>query len=509
MKHTSRQSYINQPQIIKINPWLISTVVLFFLCIGVFFYFRQEQKQNSSQFQPALGGTKATLTGKITWSGLKPKPGDKGKISLMIRPAGSSENFRDAGITISLLDDSWTYQQATQGENYEVYAALSINGVVISQSAIETVSAPALNIPTDFKVSWEDLGLDPGSLTEDLKTINGRYIINGYLPTGSHLYIEQTVANKTTRIATLALRDSSDTFQLMNLDPRTNYIFQAVLADKNNQIIGRSESIITGQLNNQQISLVINSTATPATPKPQVTVTPIPTPTPTPTPKPTSTPNVGGAVILPPEYAYQQPSVPTNVSGWITINGPLERDSRVLIMGKRPEDSEYRPWITINNPKNDGQFWSYPHAQTGQWYVIKATLQVREQDVNSSSQTTIAAPAGNINFTLNTNFSLQAPAEDKLVNVEPCQRQDDRWFTYLSIPKIEAAGQYWIKVGDQPGTGNFYNQKINLGEGQLRTKVENLTSGRKYVQFSYSLCRDCASESNFSAWSKPISFDCH
>lgn len=507
MKTTSHQSDIYQQKVIKINPWLISTIVLFFLCLSIFFYFHQKEKQNSSQFQPTLGSTKATLTGKITWSGLKPKPGDQGKISLMIRPAGSSESFRDAGIPISLLDTNWTYQQATQGENYEVYAALIYNGVVISQSAIETVSAPALNIPTDFKVSWEDLGLDPGSLSEELKTINGRYIINGYLPTGSHLFIEQTVANKTSRIATLALSQSSDSFSLMNLDPRTNYIFQAVLADKNNQVIGRSEAIISGQLNNQQISLVVNSTATPPTPLPKVTVTPVPTPTPT--PKPSPTPNTGGAVILPPEYSHQQPTVPTNVSGWITINGPLDRDSRVLIMGKRPEDNEYRPWVTVNNPKNDGQFWSYPHAQTGQWYVIKATLQVREQDVNSSSQTTIAAPAGNINFTLNTNFSLQAPAEDKVVGVEPCQRQGDRWFTYLTIPKIDNAGQYWIKVGDQPGTGNFYNQKINLGEGQLRTKVENLTSGRKYVQFSYSLCRDCSSESNFSAWSKPIGFDCH
>lgn len=497
----------NNERVIKINPWLISTVVLIFVCFGIWMYFRWQQSQTSPNYQPTLGSKKATLSGSITWSGLQPKEGDQGNISIMLRQAGSSDNFKDAGLKLTLSDKTWSFANAIEGENYEVYGNLTINGVSIAKSSIETVTAPALNIPIDFNVSWSDLGLDPGSLQEELKTVSGKYTINGYLPTGSKLLIQQTIANQVSEVATLNLSGNSSTFSIINIDPYTNYSFQAILKDKNNNVIGQSDHIATAKLGNKQINFVINSTAHPpatAAPlQPNAVVTPKTTPTPTPIPT-----QVGG-VILPPQVTPYPQTGQTQVSGWITINGPLDKDSRVQIMGKKPADNDYQVWTTINNPKSDGQFWSYSQVNAGEWYVIKAQLQVREQNVNSSSQTTVAAPAGNINFTLNTNFSLTPPENQVAINVEPCQRSGERWFTYINIAKFQQAGQYWIKVGGEQGSGNFYNQKININDSGVRIKVENLTSGVKYVQFSYSLCRDCHSEANFSPWSKPVSFDCH
>ena len=161
----------------------------------------------------------------------------------MLRHAGSSDNFKDAGLKLTLSDKTWSFANAIEGENYEVYGNLTINGVSIAKSSIETVTAPALNVPVDFNVSWDDLGLDPGSLQEELKTISGKYTINGYLPTGSKLLIQQTIANQVSEVATLNLSGSSSTFSIINIDPYTNYSFQAILKDKNNNVIGQSDHI--------------------------------------------------------------------------------------------------------------------------------------------------------------------------------------------------------------------------------------------------------------------------
>jgi hypothetical protein len=311
--------------------------------------------------------------------------------------------------------------------------------------------------------------------------------INGYVPSGSKITLTETVDGQTNNMITLDVASTETVFSIVEVDPHKNYVFSAFLTDSSGKNIGSSSQKISANMSDSQVNFVINSLAIPPTPVP-VTVLPAPAPSPTPVATPVPQGRVTGRVVL---------------------NGPLDKNSQLLVLGRRVGDNDYQVWQTISNPNNEGQSWEYQGASVGQSYDIKIALQVNGNNVSTSNQVTLSVPANNVNFTLNTNFFIPSPSDSQIPSVEPCLRTGSNWETYFKFPRIDNAGQYWIQVGDSEGYSNYYNQKVAVGDGDLRLKIGSLPGGRKlYVRYTYSVCRSCSSDSNFAPWSRTIGFTC-
>jgi hypothetical protein len=443
---------------------------------------------------PTVTPTAATLAGQITWSNLKPDADDEGTIDILIRRAGTLDDFVRAA-RLAVQDTSWQYETAEAGVNYEIYGIVNFRGEVVGKTPVETVTAPALNIILDFHITWEDLGMESVNIPVAYRTIAGKVVINGYIPAGSKLTLTETVANKTSDLITMDVGSNQQEFQITEVDPTINYTFGAILKTGAGAVIGTSSQKIAAQANDSQVNFVINSTAI--------------VPTPTPTPRATASP-----VITPPPTSSATPVPNLNLGkmeGRIVLNGPLDQNTRLLVLGKRPEVNDYQVWQAIENPNNDGQYWEYQEAVIGQDYDVQIALQVNGNNVSTSRRQTMRAPASRIDFTLNTNFFIPAPNDSQVPRAEPCFRDGNSWYTYVTMPKIDNVGQYWLQIGDRPGYSNYYNQKfIPTDPNQdVRLRINDLAGNKNLsLRYTYSVCRTCSSESNFAPWSKEVGFTC-
>ena len=433
---------------------------------------------------------KATLAGKIVYSGLVPDAGDSGEVRIFIRESGAQTEFTDTGLSVPLMENQvWSYTEAIAGKNYEVRAALKDNGLTLVLSDVETVTAPALNIDLDLNVSWQALGMTPEQVNAN---ISGQVTVNGYIPSGSQIQVLDKENNQQSTLLTLTAAEEAS-FTLREITVTENYILTAILADKNGNVIGKSSQEVTADAGDTKVDFVINSTAkAPATPTP--TPTPVATPTPTTTTAaPAATPQPTGA----------------KMSGQVIINGPLDANSRILILGKRPSESDYKVWQTINDPNNSGQYWEYNQAIAGEDYNVQVALQVNENNTGTANMITTVAPASSLNFTLNTGVSLPAPSSQP--TVDPCTRDGDRWKTIIKIPGISDAGQYLIQIGSKEGYSDLYNQVVAApaNGAELKFTQGGFETGKpNYIRYTYSSCRNCKSQANFTGWSVTKSFTC-
>ncbi|MBW7955523.1 hypothetical protein H3C66_02215 [Patescibacteria group bacterium] len=472
-----------------------------------------------------FGTKEASVSGEIVYTALKPDPSDKGTVRLFYRDQGSTQEFVDAGFDIPLVpNQAWQWSTAQSGKNYELQARLVIDGNVVKRSDIESITAPATDVDLALKVNWRDLPADVVA-SSDL-AINGTVSINGYIPPGSRLQILQadntvasadqplavgdSVEESESTVQSISNPTSSNVWSWASAVPLKTYTFRAVLMDSSGNQIGESDQLVNIEAADQQVAMIINSTAQPtqsqAQPSPSTTafaaLAASPQPSPTTAP---ATPSPAASTV-----AQAQPSpapAPTaKIKGTVYLNGPMNQGTSLLMLWKNPSQANYSVVNRYQNPNQAGTSWEFDSAIPGQQYEIQAALQVNGQNTSTAPQPlTVTAPANNVNFTLNTNFLVPAPGSQPSLQV--CINNDD---AVIILPQIQNAAQLWVQVGTSQGDSSLANTKIQVGpnSGDQKIQVAVPRGQQTYVRYSYAECANCTNSNNFSPWSQSTGFTC-
>lgn len=464
----------------------------------------------------------ASVSGEIVYTALQPSPGDKGSIHLYYRSKGSTEEFKDAGIDIPLVSNqSWEWLSAQAGKNYELQAGLLIDGQVVKRSDIETVTAPANNVDLALKVNWKDLPSDVLASTD--LSVDGTVSINGYIPTGSQLQVlsvdNTTADGQPTLIGddlqgnekvvqSIANPTNSNVWTWSAAQPLKSYVFRAVLKDSSGNQIGESQQVVNVQAADQQVGLIINSSAQPPA-QTQTQVTPFnslaqasPQVTTQPSPQPSVVPSPAAAQPTP----SAAPAPSANITGTVYLNGPKNQNTSLLMLWKKVGDASYNVINRYADPTQSGTSWMFNGAQAGQQYEVQAALQVNGQNTSTAPQPQIVtAPAMNVNFTLNTNFLVPAPNTQPVFQV--CINNDQ---AVIVLPQIANAAQYWVEVGTSAGDSSLANTKLKVDttQGDQKITVGVPRGKQSFLRYAYAECANCSDNNNFSPWSQTTGFTC-
>jgi hypothetical protein len=181
------------------------------------------------------------------------------------------------------------------------------------------------------------------------------------------------------------------------------------------------------------------------------------------------------------------------------------------MLWRHPGDANYNVVNRYNEPVNAGTSWTWPDAVAGQAYEIQAVLQVDGNNSSTApSSTTVTAPAGNVDFTINTYYDLPHTSGKPVLEV--CvDRSGDSSVAIITIPTEPNAGNYWVEVGtDKNQLGNMYNQKFSAAANNQPTKVRVGMPDKKqhFVRYSYATCIHCQDDSNFAPWSETVGITC-
>jgi hypothetical protein len=441
------------------------------------------------------------LAGTVHFSGLKPEKGDAGQLKVLVRRLDSSQEWEDVDIKLPLEQDTpWQWDEALPGVNYQVQTTLVVEGREIKKSETEIVTAPAETIRLLLDIDWSDLPKDVVSASK--ATISGDIIVNGYIPskttlevialhpsdtTGSIPTLSPEVIKRGTVLATVASPQTTNPWTWDQAIPQQDYLVVAVLK-QGVQIIGTSQEIVSTNIGDNTTNFTINSVASPL-PPPAVKVQ-----------KPIK--GVGQRLGTSSEI--------TTISGTVSLNGPKNANTSLLMLWRKPGDQNYQVIGRYDNPPTSGTTWQWNSAEVGVTYQIMAVLQVNEQNTSSApSPVTVTAPATQVNFTLNTYYVI--PATQGIPVLETCLRKDsDNWNAIIRLPRIQGAGNYWLGVGNAPYQSNVYNQIFPAGANSSDPKVSVVVQDNRqhFMQYSYSSCEDCTNQNNLAPPSQQVAFTC-
>jgi hypothetical protein len=470
-----------------------------------------------------FGTKKASVSGSIVYTALKPSPGDKGTVHLYVKEQSSSGEFQDTGVEIPLVaNQTWEWPNAVEGKIYQMQAGVVIDGNVVKRSDIQTVAAPASSVDLAIRVNWRDLPEDVRS-TSNL-AIGGTVAINGYIPSRSSLQIyevENTQADgqplnigdqlqsREKLVQSIVNPTNTSTWSWPAAVPLKSYVFRAVLKDASGNQIGESEQVVNVEASDQQVSLIINSSAQPATTtsavQPSPTTTTFAQITSSATPQPSAT-AVASAVPSPSPAAAPAPSA--KISGVVYLNGPKAPNTSLLMLWRPAGVGNYNVINRYMYPPQSGTTWEFDGATAGQRYDIQAALQVNGQNTSTAPvPVTVTAPAMNINFTLNTNFLVPAPNTQPIF--QTCINNNQ---AVITLPAISNAGRYWVQVGNNnTGDSSYANTQLsvspNAGDQKITVAVNR--GQQSFVRYSYAECTNCTDVNNFSPWSTTVGFTCN
>ncbi len=415
----------------------------------------------------------ATIDGNITYTALKPDPGDLGEVQVKYRKYQSGDAYKVV-YTSGLADNAkWVWNNAISGQPYELIADLTVDGKLVTTSEPLIVTAPATNQELDLRVTWHNL---PESVVREQKTyIKGAIMVNGYIPSDSVLAVQAKSATDTSfkTVANITSVESENAWVWNDTIPLKDYVLRAVLTQGNNQLAIGETVIASG--GDSDINFELNSSA----------VSPISPTTPTATPRATA----------------------TSISGTVYINGPENNNSSLLMLWRLPGEKDYKVITRINNPVHNGQYWAWNNLTIGKQYEITAVLQVNEKNSASTQSQIQAVPSKNVNFTLNTGVFIPTPTGR--FSVTACNGiGNNQYNAILTFPRESTAGNYWFQVGRSAGWSDVYNSKTQATSNNPQITVQ-IDGGRSYyAQYAYSLCANCSEDANFSNFSQSSAFSC-
>lgn len=451
------------------------------IALGIFIVGAVVIVASISFFSPKKSDT-ATISGTINYTALKPDPTDRGDIQIRYRTYGSTSDYATALVNHSVYSTSWVWDKAQSGKSYELVADLVVDGKLVTTSEPLIVTAPAFNQLLNLRVTWHDL---PESVVrEQTASIKGTVAINGYIPAGSSLLIQaKSDTDKSLQtVVTIPNPKQQNDWTWEKTTPLKDYQMQAVLMQGNTQI-GETETE-TAAGGDTAINFTINSSA--VLPESQGKTT-------TSQNKPTP-----GASTQVKEGA---------VTGIVTINGPEQENTSLLMLWRNPGEKDYKVITRINNPSHNGQAWSWTGQPTGKRYEITAVLQVNQQNSASTQSQVVSVPAQNVNFTLNTGVTIPTP--DGKVSTNSCNSLgNNQYNATISFPRNANAGKYWIQVGRSAGASDVYNAKIQASSGNPQITVQIDANRSYWAQYAYALCANCSEDANFSNFSQSTAFSC-
>ena len=454
--------------------------------------------RNVIQFTQAV-----ELQGSVHFTALKPEPKDKGEVQLAYQMSGETGWMN---VSLPLKQDAAWQLKVLPGVDYKVQATLVIDGKEVKKSEVIEVFAPAYHVEVPLEINWKDLPNDvvKGSTTK----LGGELVVHGYIPATAvaevyalnpkyfqkELYqVTPEVLQGSTLIASVNSPKENSNWTWEKAVPLEEYMVVAVLKDQG-KIIGISEEEIKADASEISLQHVINSTAQPPATgsKPQVQV-------------------LGATTLLTDAIAQttgQSPTSKSAISGTVSLQGPKQKDTSLLMLWRKPGESDFKVINRYMYPSHQGTAWSWPEAQVGQRYEIMAVLQVDNNNVSGASNPiSVTAPATNVNFTLNTYYVI--PRTSSLPVNEVCVDNNGSQSTaIIRLPKIQNAAHYWIQVGRNPGESGIYNQKVSASDQDVKVRVRVDNNKTNYVKYSYATCENCQSDQNFAPFSDNVGFTC-
>lgn len=387
--------------------------------------------------------------------------------------------------------DNWHLDDTSPGESYEIQAKLILNGSEIAFSSPISVTAPASGQILTLNVESENG-------TENA-VISGNIIVNGYIPDGSTISIQGRSLGEQ-EFTTVAQNLPGQPRQFMSYSTATEGVTYDIVgtlyAADGTTIVGTSPTLtITAPAVNE--TLTINSTAiTPSTPTPTPTS---PSPTTAQTTQPTSTPAT-------------TPTPQSIIAGSINFNGVAPPNSRIVIFQKVYNTSNYQVAVDNITPSN-GATWQWGGPQASTWYDLIAILKQRQSDgtdtdISTSAMQSIAAPATNVQFTLNSGFSLNQPSGP--ISVACGNESGSTWNAQITFGAVSGAQSYWYQIGTSNGGIQVNNSTQNAsGNSNLVVNVQMNSGTPYYARYAYSnLANLNAGNSQFSPFSNTQTLQC-
>ncbi len=388
-----------------------------------------------------------------------------------------------SGLT-PLDNDSWSYTHATPSNSYSIKAQLIQNGKVISESSPITVTAPAddetltLNITSDQS-------------NDETAVISGNIIVNGYIPPNSTITINGRVLGDQnfTQVATNLPGRARQFMSYTSAIAGKEYEVTGTLIGSDGSVLGTSAvlAVAAPALNEK---LTINSSAqAPVTPTPP-TSQPSSTATPAPTPNPNSA-----------------------ISGSINFNGLAPANSRIVILQKAYNTSNYQVAVDNITPI-DNMTWTWTNSQASTWYDLVAVLKQKQsngtdKDLATSSMTSVAAPASNVIFTINSGITLGPPPGP--INISCGNLSGSNWFATVTFGGVNGAGTYWYQIGTTNGGSQTLNSTQNASGNSPTTVQIQLNNGTQYyARYAYSnLPNQGTGGSQFSPFTATTPLQCN
>lgn len=382
------------------------------------------------------------------------------------RVANSQTSFIPSGESFNLQQNYWQINKLKNNVAYEVMAQFYIDNQKIAQTEVITAKTPSQALMLNCDQDWQKF-ISGG-------TITGNISIDGFMPPGSKVVIVEDVPSENGIIGQPAFTfnppASVMSYTLDGISAINHHLYSAELYNSAGEKIGVSIEKIQAQVGDSNVNFTINSTAIP---------------------------NVANSQ-----------SNSALLSGQVEIKGPLRANSRILVSGRPTDQGEFVPWQVLTNLSENVVYWQYSQAQENTQYQVQATLQVNGETVSSSQIVNTHTPQKNLRLSLSTNYFLSVPKQT--VQIEACVLKGDAWETSIIIPDIDLAAQYWLEVGTSNNNFNLYSRKHADASGPLSIRVGNLSKGKKnFVRFSYAVCQGCTSDTNFSPWSKTLTFVCN
>lgn len=391
----------------------------------------------------------ASISGVIRLNGPIPQGSS---ISIGIRDHASAGDYAIFASGLPATDDSsWQYTQAEEGKSYQLQAYLDLNGTHNSTSDPLTVTAPA---------GEEELTINiiSSAPSQETATISGTLYINGYIPQGAVFDLLARPYGSTGNYSVVVNNLSAQVQRTLSYSSASSgqkYEIKGQLFDTNGTVIGESPiSVISAPSDNAVMT--INSSAQP----PAGTITPISSGNPSASASPTaSASGTGNAVI----------------SGTINFNGSAPSGSSIVILAKLPTDAGYSTVVNGISP-NSGSTWSWNGALTGATYNMVAVLKGQvngDQNIDyADSQTyTVAAPAQNQLFTLNTGISMGAPTGSVWITCGT-KGSNNVWSgNTVNFSSVSGAQYYSFQIGSTSGGSDIAN--ISQAAQPLPSGVSN------------------------------------
>lgn len=462
----------------RIVVFALSTAIILLLAASSYLLFVKEKNDSKP-------GADSFITGTFDINGTIPPDT---KAVFFMRSFRSEVEFVKTMETERVRDEStWKIRGLKSSSSYEIKARLISNNQIIAESNTIFVTAPANNEQVVFNI---------GNANGDSGTITGVIITNGYIPAGGVILLESKEEGKDNYEDTNIKLGAKITqsFIFSKIISGKTYDLKGRLYDSTGTSIGTSLPIrATAPAKNELI--IINSYAAP--PRNTALVQ--------------KSSNTSSTTITPTPNVNTQGATAT-ISGVIDFNGQAPTNSRIVIFQKLKGASNFQ--ISVNNLSPlDNTAWSWNSASNGALYEMFAVLKQKQtdgtdKDIASSITKTIAAPAKDQSFTINSGISLPPPSGG--VTVKCVSDSGATRSVLLKLDTVNGAATYWYQVGTTSGGTELANQTSSAQSGDQQilnlTFKENVTY---YARYSYSGAPDVAAgSSQFSPFSGISSHHC-